>query len=169
MIAHKDALEIARILHCDVSLGNLFLTRAAQRSNHQSLVEKHSNLPKHEKVVLCTRIGSLKWRGVLGDWGYADPRTECTSATASMTAESPDSSASSIELPSEMTELVDSFDVPVAPVNSMNAQTRLTPVSDLTKEDNIVLAMGSETDPHQEVDPPLYRTVRPMVLVHQAS
>ena len=55
--------------------------------------------------------------------------------------------------------------VPVVPVFSDNAQPTLTLVSELTKDGEIVLAMGpqadAESDPRHTIDTsPLYHTVR---------
>jgi len=63
-----------------------------------------------------------------------------------------------------MEELESTNYVPIVPVGSRNAQARLVPISELTKDDDIVLSMSpakAEDDPHHTIDSsPLYCTVR---------
>jgi len=90
---------------------------------------------------LCTRIGDLKWHGLLGDWGYAIPGAECITTTiANSEIDQPPDGAHAptlpVETPAEFNHSVESSNcVPVMPVDSTNASTSLTLVSDLTKED----------------------------------
>jgi len=159
-------VEVAGILHRNVSLVNLFLTCTKQRSNHANFVQKMSGLFVNAQVELCERIGNVKQRGVLGDWGYAVPMTDHSTATCSSTT-SPDAAdppTQPITMPSQMADKSTNC-VPVVPVFSDNAQPTLTLVSELTKADDIVLAMGpqadAESDPHHTIDTsPLYCTVR---------
>lgn len=59
VIAHKNVVEVAGILHCDVSLVNLFLAYTTQ-SNHTEFVQKMSSLSTNAQVELCERIGNVK-------------------------------------------------------------------------------------------------------------
>lgn len=102
-----------------------------------------STLSATDQAALCTRIASVKRRGVLADWGYAVPMAEPTTLTSSENLISPIEQASQAEHES-------SNFVPVVPVTTKDTPTSLSLVSDLTKEDNIVLAMGPasvENDP----------------------
>ena len=69
-LAHKNALEVAGVLHRDVSPSNLFFGKARNRTDHSIHME---HLPDEDRERLCTEIRNLKWRGILGDWGYAVP------------------------------------------------------------------------------------------------
>ncbi|KAI5990602.1 hypothetical protein EDD15DRAFT_2369663 [Pisolithus albus] len=152
IVAHKNAVEIARVLHCDISLFNLLLASVTQRSDHSEFVQRMSSLSAADQTALCTRIASVKRRGVLADWGYAVPMAEPTTITGSVTPTPP------VEQPTQA-EYESSNSVPVVPVNSKDV---LRLVSDLTKEDNIVLAMGPasvENDLRHTIDTsPLHRT-----------
>ena len=112
------------------------------------------------------RIASVKQRGVLADWGYAVPMAEPTTITHSATPTSPIEQSSQVEYKS-------SNFVPIVPVNSKDAPTSLSLVSDLTKEDDIVLAMGPasvENNPRHTIDTsPLHHTVCFTILVHQTT
>ncbi|KAI6011055.1 hypothetical protein EDC04DRAFT_2905735 [Pisolithus marmoratus] len=52
VIAHKSAVEVAHILHCDISLFNLFLAPVPQRSDHKVFMEMAS-LPAEAQFELC--------------------------------------------------------------------------------------------------------------------
>lgn len=162
LVAHKNAVEIARILHRDISLFNLLLACVTQRSNHLEFIQKMSSLCAADQIALCARIASVKRRGVLADWGYAVPMAEPTTITDSATL------TSTIEQPSQAEHESTNF-VPVVPVSSKDAPTSLSLVTNLTKRDNIVLAMGPasvENDPRHTIDTsPLHRTVCFIILV----
>ncbi|KAG9309134.1 hypothetical protein JVU11DRAFT_10841 [Chiua virens] len=162
---HKNALEVAGILHRDVSLANLFLAFARGRTDH-SVFMKH--LSGEDKEHLCERIRSLERRGVLGDWGYAVPVTSPSSPSPATTSgpsiPPPDAIPSPDDLPTLPIEPVKTeFDncVPARKVGSDEKPT-LVSVSDLTADHDIVLLMGAdnpEDDPRQTIDLcPLYRT-----------
>lgn len=177
LIAHKRAFENAGILHHDISLVNLFLTFATHRSDHWEFIQKISGRSRHEQDALCTKISHLKQHRLLGDWGYAVLGAKCiTTATDSGTDQLPDGAhppTLPVEIPAEFDHLAEPSNcVPVVPVHSMNAITSLTPISDLTKEDNIVLNMGPGmgNDPCDTIDTsPLYCTVSPSFLVHHIA
>ncbi|KAI5994537.1 hypothetical protein EDC04DRAFT_2910536 [Pisolithus marmoratus] len=135
IVAHKNAVEITHVLHCDISLFNLLLAFVTQRSDHLEFVQRMSSLSAADQTALCTRIVSIKQRGVLADWGYAVPMAEPTTITNSASPTLPIKQLSRVEYES-------SNFVPIVPVNSKDAPPSLTLVSDLTEEDNIVLAMG---------------------------
>ncbi|KIM57137.1 hypothetical protein SCLCIDRAFT_29083 [Scleroderma citrinum Foug A] len=168
VVAHKQAFEKAGILHRDISLVNLFLTSVTHRSNHREFIQRISGQFRHKQDTLCTRIGDLKWCGLLGDWGYAVPGAECITTTIANleTDQLPDGTHAPtlpVEIPAEFNHSVESSNcIPIMPVDSMNASTSLTPVSDLSKEDDIMLTMGPDTpenDPRDTIDTsPLYCT-----------
>lgn len=71
MVAHLDVVETAHVLHCDVSLTNLFLSsQNGHWSNHHRFME---NLGAQQKEHLSKRIDSLARRGVLAHWGSVVP------------------------------------------------------------------------------------------------
>ncbi|KAL4069013.1 hypothetical protein J3A83DRAFT_4188935 [Scleroderma citrinum] len=123
--------------------------------NHLEFIQKISGLSAAEKAALCTRIVNVKQQGVLADWGYAVPMTEPTTITDLVTT------TSLIEQPSQVQYKSSNF-VPIMPVNSKGTLTSLSLVSDLTKEDDIALAMGpasTGSDPQHTIDTsPLYHT-----------
>ena len=116
-----------------------------------------------KKEHLLSRIANLKQWGVVANWGYAVPIIECsiTPDLAHITSAHPPTSP--VEVPLQMEELESTNYVPIMPVGSRNAQAHLVPISELTKDDNIVLSMSpakAEDDPHHMIDSsPLYRTV----------
>jgi hypothetical protein len=155
LIAHKNAFEIAHVLHRDISLYNLFLCKAPDRDKHVDLVKNMSGLSADAQAMLCDRIGNVKRRGLLGDWGYGVPTTGDSSPTRPGT---PDGAPS-------QTADKSTNSVPVVPVLSKNAEPKYTLVSNLTKDDDVTLAMGFEADPENDIrctndTSPLYRTVR---------
>ena len=135
-------------------------------------MKKLSNLSVNAQAVLCERIGNVKRQGVLGDWGYAVLMTERSTATCS-DATSPDAAdppAPSL-VPSQVADKCINC-VPVIPVFSNNAQPTLISVPELTKNHDIILAMGPlanvESDLRHTIDTsPLYRTVRSIFLVRE--
>ena len=171
LIAHKNAVEVAGILHRDVSLVNLFLTYTTQ-SNHMEFVQKMSGLSANAQVELCERIGNVKQQGVLGDWGYTVPMTEHSTGTAS-----PDVAADpptlSIKMPSQTADKSTNC-VLAIPVFSNNVQPALTLVPELMKDHDIVLAMGpqasAESDPRHTIDTsPLYCMVRSTFFLYEVT
>ncbi|KAI6000082.1 hypothetical protein EDD15DRAFT_2362646 [Pisolithus albus] len=155
VVAHKNAVEVAHILHRDISLFNLFLASVTQRSDHKSFVERMTGLSTEAQVELCGRIAKLKQRGVLGDWGYAVPTSE-HSSTANSDA---DHSSDASDPPTSPIEMVSQ----TASKTITNAVPRLVSISDLTRDDDIVVAMGpqseTESDLCETIDScPLYHT-----------
>jgi len=124
-----------------------------------------------KKEHLLGRIANLKGRGVVADWGYAVPIIErsITPDLAHITSAHPPTSP--VKVPLQMEELESTNYVPIVPVGSRNAQARLVPISELTKDDDIVLSMSpakAEDDPRHTIDlSPLYRTVRSVFRAHQ--
>ena len=182
MIAHKDAVEVAHILHRDLSLPNLILAPPQGRSNHAKFMH---HLPISTREVLCARIEGLGRRGVLADWGYAVPTTECLSTSGLTTSDSPEPPAcelspcnpptSPIEIPPEIGDLDNcesSNYVCTARVGSNDGSTQLTLASELTEDDDIIVPMGSaaENDSHPTINSsPLHRTVCPVIIVKLLS
>ncbi|KAF8545661.1 hypothetical protein OG21DRAFT_1492086 [Imleria badia] len=140
IITHKNALEVAGILHRD---------------------------------SLCQRIRNLKWRGVLGDWGYAVPISASSATTPSDT--------SSVDVPccdgpptlpieADVPDPSIQYDnrVPARKIDSHDAPT-LVPVTHLTANDDIVLLMGTnnpDDDSRKTIDLcPLYRTVSSTIFI----
>ena len=125
-----------------------------------------SSLSAADQTALCARIANVKRRGVLADWGYAVPMAEPATIIDSTIP------TSQIAQPSQ-SEYESSNFVPVAPVNSKDAPTTLKSVSDLTNEDNIVLAMGPtsvESDLRHTIDTsPLHRMVRFTIPAYQTT
>ncbi|KAI6107692.1 hypothetical protein EV401DRAFT_2077013 [Pisolithus croceorrhizus] len=117
IVAHKNAVEITHVLHCNISLFNLLLASVTQRSDHLEFIQRMSSLSAADQTPLCTRVASVKQQGVLADWGYAVPMAEPTTITSSVTPTPP------VEEPTQAESKSSNF-VPIMP------------------EDNIVLAMG---------------------------
>jgi hypothetical protein len=82
---HKNVLEIAGILHCDISPANLFLAFAKGRMDHKVHMD---DLPGDVQACLCHRIKHLEQWGVLGDWGYATPKMALPTPIASNSSDS---------------------------------------------------------------------------------
>ncbi|KAG6369599.1 hypothetical protein JVT61DRAFT_14219 [Boletus reticuloceps] len=76
IIAHKDALEVAGVLHRDISPSNLFFAPARNQTNHCELMD---HLSGKAQQCLCQKIENLHWRGTLGNWGYAVPVSRSSS------------------------------------------------------------------------------------------
>ncbi|KAG6371473.1 hypothetical protein JVT61DRAFT_9503 [Boletus reticuloceps] len=164
IVTHKNALEVAGVLHRDVSPANLFLALARNRTDHSVHM---SHLPDEAQERLCEKIRNLKWRGILGDWGYAVPVATSSAITSSDTTSDVDVSWS--DAPPMSPIDADGSDpsvhyddrVPARKIGSHDAPT-LVPVSDLTANDDIVLLMGTDNpddDPRKTIDLcPLYRT-----------
>lgn len=94
------------------------------------------NLNIEVRDILCERIGGLKRRGVLGDWGYAVPTAPSESTeiiSPSMDATSP--------IVGEPPVKYDNH-VPTRKVGSQEGPT-LVPTSKLTNQDDIALWMGT--------------------------
>ncbi|KAI5984419.1 hypothetical protein EDD15DRAFT_2375238 [Pisolithus albus] len=163
VVAHKNAVEVAHILHRDISLFNLFLADVTRRNDHKESMEM-AGLPEEAWVELCERIAKLRRRGILGDWGYAVPMAEhtATRSDAAQFSDATDPPTSPIEVSSQTTDEPVNC-VYVVPVSSESAEPRLISVADLTGDHNIVLSMGpqSETkgDSRETIDmSPLHRT-----------
>lgn len=144
-------------------------------------------LSKAQQELLCTRISTLKRRGLLVDWGYVAPipNTFCHLCSASSDPETvqPSTGTSSNlsphdppTLPIEMSihekeNVVESNDwVPIVPVleSERTSTPSLVLVPKLTNKEDIVLLMGSadpENDPRHAIDTsPLYCMVHPPIL-----
>ncbi|KAI5985786.1 hypothetical protein EDD15DRAFT_2373882 [Pisolithus albus] len=165
VVAHKNAVEVTHILHHDISLFNLFLASMTQRSDHKSFVERITGLSTEAQVELCRRIAKLKRWGVLGDWGYTVPTSE-HSSTANLDADHSSDAGDPPTSPIEMVSQTASKTINcvyIVPVSLQNAEPRLVSISDLTRDDDIVMAMGPqskmESDLCETIDScPLYRT-----------
>ncbi|KAI5997072.1 hypothetical protein EDD15DRAFT_2364534 [Pisolithus albus] len=146
VVAHKNAVEVAHILHRDISLFNLFLADVTRRNDHKESMEM-AGLPEEAWVELCERIAKLRRRGVLGDWGYAVPMAEhtATRSDAAQFSDATDPPTSPIEVPSQTTDEPVNC-VYVVPVSSESAEPRLISVADLTGDHNIVLSMGPQSE-----------------------
>ena len=75
LLAHRDAIALAKVLHCDISLFNLlFVPGTPQRNLLEDLLQ---SLPQMETECHETLQGLIdKWcprHGLLADWGYAVP------------------------------------------------------------------------------------------------
>ena len=118
------------------------------------------------------------WWFVLGVylWSphYMVPGAKCiTTATNLETNQLPDGAHPPmlpVEIPAGFDHSVEPSNcVSIVPVHSTNTTTSLTPVSDLTKEDDIVVSMGPGTPGNDLCDTidmsPLYYTVSPSFLV----
>ena len=111
------------------------------------------------------------------DWGYAVPTTKCLSTICDSTDPEPptcepfprDPPTSPIKIPSQSRDLNNcgsSNYICAACVGSNNGLIRLTLVSELTKEDNIIVPMGptTENNPRPTIDSsPLHHTVCSMI------
>ncbi|KAI6010586.1 hypothetical protein EDC04DRAFT_2610107 [Pisolithus marmoratus] len=142
VVAHKNAVKVAQILHHDISLFNFFLASVTQRNDHKEFMEKVPSLSAEAQVELCKRIAKLKQQGILGDWGYAVPiirhTTTANSAEVSDTASSP-------TLPIKMlspTANETTNCVYIMPMSSQNAEPHLISISDLSRGHNVALAMA---------------------------
>jgi hypothetical protein len=75
LLAHRDAIKLAKILHRDISLFNLLFTPGAPQRN--LLEDLLWSLPQMETKCRETLQGLVdKWcpcHGLLADWGYAVP------------------------------------------------------------------------------------------------
>lgn len=129
------------------------------------------NLSDEAQESLCQKIQNLKWRGVLGDWGYAVPIAAPLATTSSDT--------SNIDMPCSdgppTTPINDpepsvQYDnrVPAQKIDSHDTPTPV-PVVDFTANDDIVLLMGTDNpddDPRKTIDlSPLYRTVNSTIFI----
>ncbi|KIM55160.1 hypothetical protein SCLCIDRAFT_30583 [Scleroderma citrinum Foug A] len=108
-----------------------------------------------EQEALCGRIVSLSRQGVLADWGYAVPISEPTVPNSETVTRrlagklSPHNPPTSpVEVPSQtLSNSTKSTNyVPVLHVASEDTLPWLTPVPELTEEDNIVLSMGASKE-----------------------
>ena len=158
--AHYDTVMIAGILHRDVSLGNLVLSRrCGPRSNHRRFM--HS-LSTEQQDSLCKKIDHLLRRGVLVDWGYAVPvALPSTPIDDSFLGNGPPTSP--IE-PIGVSDTPSDY-IPIVNVGLRDKSTsQLIPMSELSPADEIVLLMGPSDpadDPQHTIDAsPLHRTVR---------
>ncbi|KAI6041979.1 hypothetical protein EDC04DRAFT_2892493 [Pisolithus marmoratus] len=145
-------------------LFNLFLASATQRSDHKEFMEKVPSLSMEAQVELCKRIAKLKWQGVLGDWGYAVPIIRhTTTANPTEVADTASPPTPPVKMLSPTANKTANC-VYIVPASLQNAEPHLIPISDLSRDHNIVLAMGSqseiESDLHQTIDmSPLYCTM----------
>jgi len=132
-----------------MSLLNFILTsvHGCARSDHQKFMQ---HLTSMQQEALCGRIVSLSWQEVLADWGYAIPISEPTvfnleTITGCLSGElSPHNPPTlPVEIPSQtLGNCTESTNyVPVVHVASKDALPWLTPVPELTEEDNIILSM----------------------------
>ena len=153
-----------------MSLLNFILAheQGRTRSDHQKFMQ---HLTSVEQEALCGRIASLSRRGVLADWGYTVPISEPTvpnleTVTGRLAGElSPcNPPTSPVKVPSQtLGNSTESTNyVPVVHVASEDASPWLTPVPELTKEDDIILSMGTSKEENScpSIDSsPLYTTV----------
>ncbi|KAG6373554.1 hypothetical protein JVT61DRAFT_6197 [Boletus reticuloceps] len=140
IITHKDALEVAGVLHRDISPSNLFFAPARNWTNHRKLMDHLS--------------------------GKAQQRLFSRSSSTVTTSKTLDgeSSLSDCPLTSPVeAESVNGYDnlIPTRKIGSHDVLLLMS-VSNLTADDDIMLLMGSDNlddDPHQTIDLcPLYRT-----------
>ena len=161
--AHRDAIKIAKILHCDISLFNLLLILATDRNLLDNILQ---NLPqvesKSHEILQCL---IEKWHpccGLLAFWGYAVP-----------TPDHPDFSSSD---PSS--ELEHSQTLPILPLkrstfNSVPVKrvedVVSVPWNGLKSTDDIVIPMANDPLPKTlyNLNDKLYHTVRPPLLTFQ--
>ncbi|KAG6371483.1 hypothetical protein JVT61DRAFT_9518 [Boletus reticuloceps] len=169
IITHKDAVNLARILHRDISLVNLLLatTKAEHRTTHEKYIQYY--ISGQAQVDLCKRISCLTRRGVLADWGYATPITPTTVSADSPST--PSSEGDPPTLPTEIGPLASQMPIgawveaetpiDLVPVRQIDGVTMVS-ASQLTDEHDIVLLMGTD-DPKKDLrhtidSSPLYRT-----------
>ncbi|KAF8546168.1 hypothetical protein OG21DRAFT_1528007, partial [Imleria badia] len=163
-VTHKNAVEVAGVLHRDVSPSNLFFGKARNRTDHSVHME---HLLDKDRERLCEETRNLKQRGILGDWGYTVPFATPVATTSSDSSSDVDIPRSD-EIPTSPIE-ADASEPSVQYDNLVLAQKidsqdppALVPISELTAEDDIVLFMGTDNpknDPCKTIDLcPLYRT-----------
>ena len=71
LAAHRDALQVAHVLHRDISLFNLLLVLAMQSDLGVDFVDRALQEPECTRIQ--EKIHKLSRRGLLGDWGYGIP------------------------------------------------------------------------------------------------
>ncbi|KAF8838470.1 hypothetical protein BDN67DRAFT_1013052 [Paxillus ammoniavirescens] len=175
IVAHKYALQMAGVLHQDISLINLLLALCkTKRTNYQMFTDLlKAEAWKH----LRNKLDRLTRQGILVDWGYAVPVSLDTTAgppdevvpvmpepAAAMAAdkcvpcgplETPTDSLASNQEPDNC--------VPVKKIGSASEAIRVVPVLELAVDDEIVLLMGNsnpENDLCHTIDSsPLHRTL----------
>ena len=123
------------------------------------------HIPGEVQQHLCQRIENLRWRGILGDWGYAVPVSPSFSTVTTFQTSDDESSLSDCPLTSPIeAESVIEYDnlVLTRKIGSHDAPL-LVSASNLTADDDITLLMGTDNpddDPHQTIDLcPLYHMV----------
>ncbi|KAI6035751.1 hypothetical protein EDC04DRAFT_2604841 [Pisolithus marmoratus] len=103
------------------------------------MTQKHDHKEFMEKQ-------KLKWWGILGDWGYAVPIIRhTTTANPAEVADTAGPPTPPIKMPSPTANETANC-VYVMPMSLQNVEPHLTPVSDLSRDHNIVLAMGSQSE-----------------------
>ena len=71
LAAHRDALQVAHVLHRDISLFNLLLVLVMQSNLGVDFVDQALQEP--ECIRIQEKIYKLSRHGLLGDWGYGIP------------------------------------------------------------------------------------------------
>ncbi|KAG6375434.1 hypothetical protein JVT61DRAFT_2991 [Boletus reticuloceps] len=69
ILSHKDAFEKTGILHCDITLMNLFIVEQKLWAHRQ--LDFLEMLPVEKRQNFALKIQQLPHRGLLGDWGYS--------------------------------------------------------------------------------------------------
>ncbi|KAF8444700.1 hypothetical protein L210DRAFT_3530672 [Boletus edulis BED1] len=145
ILSHKDALEKTGILHCDITLMNLFIVEQKLWAHQQ--LDFLEMLPVEKRQNFALKILQLPHRGLLSDWGYS------VLYQAEQLALDP---AAVDILPHEAQQRV-----PVMNIKSDCDQVHYVGVSDLETRHNIVLPMARNLPdaalPRINIDP-LHRT-----------
>ncbi|KAI5984240.1 hypothetical protein EDC04DRAFT_2914418 [Pisolithus marmoratus] len=73
VLTHKDAIDKAKVLHCNISLLNLLLVHWSPSTNGDHCLDFLINLLLETCEHLQDKIWGLSYQGLLVDWGYATP------------------------------------------------------------------------------------------------
>ncbi|KAG9315338.1 hypothetical protein JVU11DRAFT_4481 [Chiua virens] len=144
IIAHKNTVQLAQVLHCDISLVNLLLaivTHAKKQRAHKQYLQCY--LSTKTQLQLQQRIDTLSQQGILVDWGYTVP----VPVPATPTPPTDDTNDPSTPH-SESVPLTSPIDVDPLCIGTKE-KTKSQPISELMGDPNIVLLMGTD-DPEED-------------------
>ena len=147
-------LEVAGVLHWDVSPSNLFFAPVRNRTNHCKFMD---HIPGKVQQHLCQRIENPCWQGILGNWGYAVPVSPSSSTVTTFQTSDNESSLSDCPLTSPIeAESVIEYNnlVPTWKIGSHDVPLLVSALN-LMADDDIMLLMGTDNpdnDPRQTID-----------------